>query len=89
MCRTSEPPRRDMYELTTELGTRKVPSFLPRLTVRGWLSGRVALYNADYSSNGERFLTLDRPWTVLTPCDFRAFDNYAEAAKYAFKGMTK
>ena len=29
MCRTSEPPRRDMYELTTELGTRKVPSFLP------------------------------------------------------------
>ena len=29
MCRTSEPPRRDMYELTTELGTRKVPFLLP------------------------------------------------------------
>jgi hypothetical protein len=62
---------------------------VPRLTVRGWTSGRGAIYNADYAANGDKFLTLDKPWTVLTPCDFRAFHTYAEAATYAFKGMTK
>ena len=95
MCNpTSQPPRRDLYELETTL-TADNGGFLvpepqePRLTVRVWTSGRRGLYNADYSSAGDKFLNLRKPWTVVTPSDFETFYTYAEAATYAFKGMTK
>ena len=100
MCRTSAPPRRDLFQIeqTLSVDTQKSTTtepdpkgsfLLPRLPVRGWTTKRVAIYNANYAVNGDLFLDLARPWTVLTPCDFRAFDTYAEAATYAFKGMTK
>ena len=95
MCsQTSQPPRRDMYEIETELGAHEVPFSLPakphsRLGIRGWTSGRVAIYNADFSSRGDRFLTLLKPWTVVTPSDFQTFHTSEEAYAFAFKGMTK
>jgi len=95
MCsQTSQPPRREMYEIETELGTHEVPFLLPakphlRLTMRSWTSGRVGLYNANFASNGDRFLTLKKPWTVVTPSDYQTFYTFGEAATYAYKGMTK
>jgi hypothetical protein len=103
MCRTSSPPRRDLYELTQTLQGEKqksaaeqggflVPESRPRIGHTAWMAfaeRRTAVFNANYAANGERLLDLDKPWTVLTPEDFRAFTTYAEAATYAFKGMTK
>lgn len=100
MCRTSAPPRRELYELEQTLTTEKTKSaetkpeptgsfLMPRLSIRGWHNTRRAIYNANYTADGHRLLELDKPWTVLSPIDFRAFHTYAEAATYAFKGMTK
>ena len=101
MCPTSAPPRRDLYELEQSITTVQTKSaaeqggFLvpkPRIGHTAWMQfaeRRTAVLNANYAANGERLLNLDKPWTVLTPDDFRAFTTYTEAATYAFKGMTK
>ena len=103
MSNTSAPPRRDIYELEQSITTDKpksaaeqggflVPESRPRIGHTAWMAfaeRRTAVFNANYAANGERLLDLEKPWTVLTPDDFRAFTTYAEAATYAFKGMTK
>ena len=91
MCNpTKQPPRRDMYELEESMRTSDGPFFVPkprapRLTVRVWTSGRVGIYNANYASNGDKFLDLFRPWTVVTPSDFQTFTTHAEALACATK----
>ena len=94
MCNpTSAPPRRDLYQLETELRTHKGPFLLPkpkppRIGQTAWMAyaeRRTAVFNANYAANGDRLLDLDKPWTVLTPDDFRAFKTHAEAIAYAFK----
>ena len=91
MCNpTKQPPRHDLYaigkELAADTGGFSLPKpRVPRLTARVWTNGRVGIYNANYASNGDKFLDLLRPWTVVTPSDFGAFRTHAEALAYAFK----
>jgi hypothetical protein len=100
MCRTSSPPRRDLYELEQTLTAENQESaettpeptgsfLLPRLTVRVWTSGRAGIYNANYASNGERFLDLRNPWTVVTPSNFRVFKTHHEALTWALQEAAK
>ena len=94
MCNpTSQPPRRDMYELTTELGTRKVPSFLPanrRIRVgAGNDAQRAQVYNAEYMSDGTHYAKFDKPWTAFTAIDFRTFTTHAEAIAWVLQEARK
>jgi len=90
MCRTSAPPRRDLYELSNELRANEGPFFVPpkrveRLNQSAWRSNRRTVYNANYSADGHQLLQLQKPWTVLSPIDFQAFHTHAEAVAWAFK----
>ena len=93
MCRTSEPPRRDMYELTTELGTRKVPSFLPanrRIRVgAGNDAQRAQVYNANFMADGTKYADFPKPWTAFTAIDFRTFKTHAEALQWVLQEARK
>ncbi|AHB31662.1 hypothetical protein ArV2_gp51 [Arthrobacter phage vB_ArS-ArV2] len=83
-----DPPKSAETQPPTEAAFLYPKPRAARLTIRGWTSGRVAIYNADYASNGERFLTLRKPWTVVSPIDFRTFHTHTEALTYAIQGET-
>jgi len=79
-----------MYELEAELGTRKVPSFLPkrpRIASSEWHRERpavTAIFNANYTTDGRlRWTRYDDPWTVIGPGIYEAFVTHAEAIAYA------
>ena len=87
MCNpTSQPPRRDLYELETIL-TADNGGFLvakrPRIGTSD-KSGRIEVYNACWSATGQRIGNYERPWNVFTPWDSIMFATHAEAIAYAF-----
>lgn len=64
----------------------------PRIGQAAWMAyaeRRTAVFNANYAANGERLLDLDKPWTVLTPDDFRAFTTHAEALQWVLQEARK
>ena len=98
MCRTSSPPRRDLYELTQTLQTEPTKSAAdtggffvpkprpPRINTNEWDSARpgaYGIYHAGHLPSGT-FVELVRPWTVIGPATFRCFNTHAEATQYAF-----
>jgi len=67
-----------MYELTTELGTRKVPFLVPakpkppRIGSLEWIEARggnaTAVFNGGYDVDGTRLdIGNAEPWTAVTP----------------------
>lgn len=49
MCNpTKQPPRHDLYAILTELGTRKVPTFLPESERRWTYQGTETHYGYTY-----------------------------------------
>lgn len=95
MSHTAQPPRREMYELETNLGTHAVPSFLPkpgRIAGNDWMEKRAdvatAVWNGHYSAEGGQIIWHTKPWCVMTPTDFQSFDTHAEALTYAFTEST-
>ena len=97
MCNpTKQPPRRDMYQLETEIGTRKVPSFLPktkpgRIGTPEWHKTRpgfTAIYNANFTRAGRKYGDYPDPWTLIGPDVYKSFETHAEALAYAFKETT-
>jgi len=94
MCRTSSPPRRDLYEIQNELGAHEVPSFLPKTRPRIRIGAdsetrRAQVYNADYTADGTRYARFDKPWTAFTAIDFRAFKTHHEALTWALQEARK
>ena len=98
MCRTSAPPRRDMYELQESLRTGTGPSFLPktkpgRIAGNDWMERRAdhatAVWNGHYGVEGGQILWHTKPWCVMTPTSFQTFNTHAEAIRYAFKETAK
>ncbi len=87
MCNpTSQPPRRDLYELETTMRTGSGSSFLPanrRVRVgAGNDERRGQVYNANYMSDGTKYADFDKPWTAFTAIDFRTFKTHAEALQW-------
>jgi len=82
-----------MYELTTELGTRKVPSFLPanrRIRVgAGNDAQRAQVYNANFMADGTKYADFPKPWTAFTAIDFRTFKTHAEALQWVLQEARK
>jgi hypothetical protein len=101
MCRTSAPPRRDLYELEQSITTVQTKSaaeqggFLVadskpgRIAGNDWMEKRAdhatAVWNGHYSVEGGQILWDTKPWCVMTPTSFQSFDTHAEALAYAFK----
>lgn len=48
MCHTSQPPRRDLYEIATELGTSDGPFFMPKSGRRWKYQGAETHYGYTY-----------------------------------------
>ena len=100
MSFTSSPPRRDLYELTQTLSTEQTKSaaeqggFLVPANRRIRIGAdnearKVQVYNADYMSDGTRYAHFDKPWTVFTPINFRAFKTHTEALTWALEEASK
>ena len=100
MSLTSAPPRRDLYELAQTLTGEKPKSaadtggFLVPANRRirigaGNDASRISIYNADYMTDGTRYARFDRPWTVFTAINFRAFTTHHEALEWAIQEATK
>ena len=93
MCRTSAPPRRDLYELETSLTADKGGFLLPahrRIRVgAGNDHRRAQVYNAEYLADGTRYTRFDRPWAAFTAIDFRTFTTHAEALQWVLKEARK
>lgn len=93
MCSgTSQPPRRDLYDLATELGTSNGPFFMPskpgRIAGMDWMEKRphaLAVWNASYTATGHRCEGFGKPWTVMGPDTFQTFTTHAEALAFAIK----
>ena len=87
MCNpTSQPPRRELYELEQTIRTQQGPFSLPanrRIRVgAGNDAQRAQIYNADYMADGTRYAKFDKPWTAFTAIDFRTFKTHAEALQW-------
>jgi len=82
-----------MYELTTELGTRKVPFLMPtnrRIRVgAGSDAQRAQVYNANFMADGTRYADFPKPWTAFTAIDFRTFTTHAEALQWVLQEARK
>jgi hypothetical protein len=95
MCHpTSQPPRRDLYELETSMRTAdNGPFLLPanrRIRVgAGNDAQRAQVYNADYMSDGTRYARFDKPWTAFTAIDFRTFKTQPEALAWVLQEARK
>jgi len=94
MCRTSAPPRRDLYELSTELAAEQggflVPISRPRIRIGASTEARRAqIYNAEYMADGTRYARFTKPWTAFTSIDFRAFKTHAEAIQWVTQEARK
>jgi hypothetical protein len=94
MCHTSQPPRRDLYEIATELGTSNGPSFLPNSRPRIRIGAstearRAQIYNANYMADGTKYADYTKPWTAFTAIDFRAFKTHPEALQWVLQEARK
>jgi hypothetical protein len=94
MCRTSSPPRRDLYELSTELAADKggffVPENRPRIRIGAHHEARRAqIYNANYMADGTKYADYTKPWTAFTSIDFRAFKTHPEALQWVLQEARK
>jgi hypothetical protein len=95
MCNpTSQPPRRDLYELETSMRTAdNGPFLLPanrRIRVgAGNDAKRAQVYNAEYLSDGTRYAKFDKPWTAFTAIDFRTFKTQPEALAWVLQEARK
>lgn len=52
-------------------------------------SGRIEIYNGNWSPSGERLGTFNQPWTVLTPDNVHTFHTHHEAITHATKEAGK
>ena len=94
MCNpTSQPPRRDLYELETTLtadnGGFLVPAHRRIRVGAGNDHRRAQIYNAEYLSDGTRYARFDKPWTAFTAIDFRTFTTHAEALQWVLQEARK
>lgn len=99
MCNpTSQPPRRDLYELETTMAATERPSFLPkpkvpRIAGDQWMEQRAAtttaVYNANYSSTGEQINWHEQPWSAMGPFGFRTFKTQPEALAWVLQEARK
>lgn len=85
MSRTSQPPRRDLYQIETETAHKAV--FLrpkpPRIGT-GYNAHRTQIFNADFAPSGERIGHFTNPWNVTGPIvGWETFPTHAEALHYA------
>ena len=94
MCNpTSQPPRRDMYELETNL-TADTGGFLVPANRRIRVGAaqnhqRAQIYNAEYLSDGTHYARFDKPWTAFTAIDFRTFKTQPEALQWVLQEARK
>jgi hypothetical protein len=96
---TSQPPRRELYELEQTIRTQQGPFLLPkpqvpRIGSDGYHEARpdaVAVYNAEYLADGTRYTRFDKPWTVIgrVITDYKRFSTHAAAIAYAFSQVPK
>jgi hypothetical protein len=101
MCNpTSQPPRRDLYELETSMRTADNGPFLlpkrkPRIGSTDWIHERpnaFAVFHGGFDVDGTH---LDigsyvEPWTVITPdAEWRHFWTHAEALNWAVQEARK
>ena len=95
MCNpTSQPPRRDLYELEESIRTANDGPFsLPanrRIRVgAGNDAQRAQVYNANFMSDGTRYADFPKPWTAFTSIDFRTFKTQPEALAWVLQEARK
>jgi hypothetical protein len=90
---TSQPPRRELYELEQTIRTQQGPFSLPanrRIRVgAGNDAQRAQIYNANYMSDGTKYADFPKPWTAFTPIDFRTFKTQPEALQWVLQEARK
>jgi hypothetical protein len=94
MCNpTSQPPRRDLYELETTLTADNGGFLVPanrRIRVgAGNDAQRAQIYNANFMSDGTRYADFPKPWTAFTAIDFRTFKTQPEALAWVLQEARK
>jgi len=94
MCNpTSQPPRRDLYELETTLTADNGGFLVPanrRIRVgAGNDHRRAQVYNANFMSDGTRYADFPKPWTAFTSIDFRTFKTQPEALAWVLQEARK
>jgi len=94
MCNpTSQPPRRDLYELETTLTADNGGFLVPanrRIRVgAGNDAQRAQVYNANFMSDGTRYADFPKPWTAFTAIDFRTFKTQPEALAWVLQEARK
>ena len=98
MCNpTSQPPRRELYELEQTIRTQQGPFSLPkppRLGSLDWLHARhpqaLAVFNSAYDIDGSKQHVEADPWCVIKEDgDWEYFATHAEALAYAFTNAPK
>jgi hypothetical protein len=94
MCNpTSQPPRRDLYELETTLTADNGGFLVPanrRIRVgAGNDAQRAQIYNANFMSDGTRYADFPKPWTAFTSIDFRTFKTQPEALAWVLQEARK
>ena len=94
MCNpTSQPPRRDLYELEATLTADKGGFLVPanrRIRVgAGNDAQRAQIYNANFMSDGTRYADFPKPWTAFTSIDFRTFKTQPEALAWVLQEARK
>ena len=94
MCNpTSQPPRRDLYELETTLTADNGGFLVPanrRIRVgAGNDAQRAQVYNANFMSDGTRYADFPKPWTAFTSIDFRTFKTQPEALAWVLQEARK
>ena len=94
MCNpTSQPPRRELYELeqtlTADNGGFSLPANRRIRVGAGNGHQRAQIYNADYMADGTRYAKFDKPWTAFTSIDFRTFKTQPEALQWVLQEARK
>jgi len=98
MCNpTSQPPRRDLYELETTL-TADNGGFLlpktkpPRIGGEDWREQRphtLGIYNGNYAPSGQRIGDFPNPWNAIGPDNDALFPTHAEALAWVLQEARK
>lgn len=94
MCNpTSQPPRRELYELeqtlTADNGGFLVPANRRIRVGETSDSPKAHIYNAEYLSDGTHYAKFDKPWTAFTAIDFRTFKTQPEALQWVLQEARK
>ena len=101
MCRTSAPPRRELYELETELAANEGGFFVaktkpkpPRVGSTAWIYERpntIAIFNGGFDVDGTRLdIGTAEPWTAIHPDGgWHHFWTHTEALEWALQEARK